>query len=67
LLQGEKLYFQVCGLTKVNDVVKQDHGKPNIYLLLKWEHMLYTYIRGGKFSLAHIFISSPFQEVKFPG
>jgi len=67
LLQGEKLYFQVYGLTAANKFVKQAHGKPNIFLLFKWEHMLYLYIRGGKFSLAHIFISPFFQKVKFPG
>jgi hypothetical protein len=61
LLQGEKLYFQVYGLTTVNKVVKQDHGEPNIYLLLKWEHMLYTYTGGGKFLLVHFYLS-PFSE-----
>jgi hypothetical protein len=69
MLQGKKFYFQVYGLTTVNKIVKQDHGKPSIYLLLKWEHMPYicTYIEGGNFLLAHIFISPLFQKVKFPG
>jgi hypothetical protein len=67
LLRGEKLYFQVCGLSTVNKVVKQGHGKSNIYLLLKCEHTLYTYMGGGKFLLAHIFISPLFQKMKFPG
>jgi len=61
LLQGEKLYFQVYGLTTVNKVVKQDHGEPNIYLLLKWEHMLYTYTGGRKFLLPHFYLF-PYSE-----